>query len=69
MARCGVDELNLPLLGDAAFLVRDENRLAVGFINLSMRTDYVPGAEQLPVAYVEGLYVVSTHQHKGIGWM
>jgi aminoglycoside 6'-N-acetyltransferase I len=28
-----------------------------------------PGAEQLPVAYVEGLYVVSTHQHKGVGRM
>lgn len=50
-----------------AFLVRDALGEAIGFMNLSLRSDYVPGATQLPVAYVEGIYVRPTHQQQGIG--
>lgn len=52
---------------ETAFLVRDESGTAIGFINLSLRYDYVPGATQKPVAYVEGLYVRPAYQQQGIG--
>ena len=52
---------------ETAFLVRDAQQAAIGFMNLSLRHDYVPGAEQRPVAYVEGLYVRAAFQQQGIG--
>jgi aminoglycoside 6'-N-acetyltransferase I len=36
-------------------------------MNLSLRSDYVPGATQRPVAYVEGIYVRNDYQKQGIG--
>jgi aminoglycoside 6'-N-acetyltransferase I len=42
---------------EAAFLVRDQDGRSIGFMNLSLRSDYVPDATQSPVAYIEGLYV------------
>ncbi len=39
----------------------------IGFIHLTLRTDYVEGASHSPVAYVEGLYVKPEFQHQGIG--
>ena len=36
-------------------------------MNLSLRTDYVPGATQSPVGYLEGIYVNPTHRHRGVG--
>ncbi len=50
-----------------SFLVRDAQGAAVGFMNLALRTDYVPGATQSPVAYVEGIYVQPAYQQQGIG--
>jgi aminoglycoside 6'-N-acetyltransferase I len=52
---------------EAAFLVRDEQKNAIAFINLSLRSDYVPGATQSPVAYVEGIYVKDEYRNQGIG--
>lgn len=52
---------------ETAFLVRDEQGAAIGFMNLSLRYDYVPGATQKPVAYIEGLYVRAAYQGQGIG--
>jgi aminoglycoside 6'-N-acetyltransferase I len=52
---------------EAAFLVRVEDGAAIAFMNLSLRHDYVPGASQSPVAYVEGIYVKPAYQHQGIG--
>lgn len=49
------------------FLVRNGQGLAIGFMNLSLRTDYVPGATQTPVAFLEGIYVEPAYQHQGIG--
>lgn len=49
------------------FLVRDEPGTAIGFMNLSLRTDYVPGATRYPVAFVEGIYVQPAYQQQGIG--
>lgn len=39
----------------------------IGFIHLTLRTDYVEGASRSPVAYVEGLYVRPEFQHQAIG--
>ena len=52
---------------EAAFLVRAEDGTAIAFMNLSLRQDYVEGASQSPVAYVEGIYVKPTAQKRGIG--
>jgi aminoglycoside 6'-N-acetyltransferase I len=38
------------------FLLQNESGY-FGFIELSVRNDYVEGAEELPVAYIEGLFV------------
>ena len=42
-------------------------REAIGFMNHSLRSDYVPGATQSPVAYVEGIYVKDEYRKQGIG--
>lgn len=52
---------------EAQFLVRNEDGSAIGFINLSLRSDYVPGATQTPVAFVEGIYVKDEYQKQGVG--
>lgn len=52
---------------DAGFLVRNDAGTAIGFINLSLRYDYVPGATQTPVAYVEGIYVQDDYRRQGVG--
>lgn len=50
-----------------AYLVRMNDGRAIAFMNLSLRNDYVAGANQSPVAYVEGIYVEKEHQKQGIG--
>ncbi|MEZ0542430.1 aminoglycoside 6'-N-acetyltransferase [Fibrella arboris] len=52
---------------ESAFLLRHDNRQAIGFINLSLRFDYVPGATKRPVAYVEGIFVLADHRQRGYG--
>jgi aminoglycoside 6'-N-acetyltransferase I len=49
------------------FIVRDNNGSAIAFMNLSLRSDYVPGATHSPVAYVEGIYVRDDYRKQGIG--
>jgi aminoglycoside 6'-N-acetyltransferase I len=39
---------------------------SVGFIELSIRTDYVEGTTTSPVAYIEGLYVEPGFRKQGI---
>jgi len=38
----------------------------VGFIHLSLRTDYVEGSNSSPVGYVEGIYVEPGYRNLGI---
>lgn len=52
---------------EAAFLVRAEDGSAIAFMNLSLRHDYVPGATQSPVAYIEGIYVKENYRKQGLG--
>lgn len=40
--------------------------LPVGFIHVSLRADYVEGADSSPVGYVEGIYVLPEFRKKGI---
>jgi aminoglycoside 6'-N-acetyltransferase I len=44
----------------------DAQRRAVGFIEGSIRSDYVNGTESSPVGFVEGVYVVPAWRRKGI---
>ncbi|OUL33503.1 GNAT family N-acetyltransferase [Nostoc sp. T09] len=52
---------------EAAFLIKDDSGRAIGFMNLSLRYEYVPGATQSPVAYIEGIYVKSEYRKQGVG--
>jgi aminoglycoside 6'-N-acetyltransferase I len=52
---------------ETAFLYQTSDGEYVGFIALSLRTDYVEGTDSSPVGYVEGLYVKESYQRMGIG--
>jgi len=39
----------------------------VGFMNISIRSDYVNGTETSPVVYIEAIYVLPEYRQKGIG--
>ena len=41
--------------------------VAIAFISLSLRHEYVFGTETSPVGYVEGIYVAQEHRKAGIG--
>ena len=43
-----------------------EEGSAVGFVEASMRVDYVNGTESSPVAFLEGLYVVPERRRAGV---
>jgi aminoglycoside 6'-N-acetyltransferase I len=52
---------------DAAnFMARDDAGAAIGFIEATVRQDYVNGCETSPVAFVEGLFVVEAHRRRGV---
>lgn len=55
------------LLADhpTAFLLLQDQK-PIGFIELSVRQDYVEGAEDMPVAYIEGIYVDNVYRKKGL---
>lgn len=48
------------------FLLQNESGY-FGFIELSTRNDYVQGAGELPVAYIEGIFVNKKYRHNGSG--
>lgn len=43
-----------------------EGDKAIGFINMSIRNDYVEGSNSSPVGYVEGIYVKPEHRRSGV---
>ncbi|MEI7584938.1 aminoglycoside 6'-N-acetyltransferase [Runella sp.] len=51
---------------EICYLAKEQENY-VGFIHVSMRTDYVEGANDFLVAYLEGLYVKPEYQQRGIG--
>ncbi len=48
------------------FLLQEASNY-IGFIELNVRNDYVEGADDVPVAYIEGLYVQKEFRHKRLG--
>ncbi len=51
---------------EETFLCKDEKGNYAGFINVSLRHEYVPGATLSPVGYVEGIFVKKQYRKKGI---
>jgi aminoglycoside 6'-N-acetyltransferase I len=47
-------------------MMYDERRTPIGFIEGSIRTDYVNGTETSPVGFVEGVYVAPAWRRKGV---
>ena len=50
-----------------AFLAFDVHDRATGFVEATIRSDYVNGMETSPVGFLEGLYVAPAHRRRGIG--
>ena len=47
-------------------MIYDEKRTPIGFIEGSIRSDYVNGTESSPVGFVEGVYVVPALRRQGV---
>jgi len=47
-------------------MIYDEKRQPIGFIEGSIRSDYVNGTESSPVGFVEGVYVVPGLRRQGV---
>jgi aminoglycoside 6'-N-acetyltransferase I len=47
-------------------MMYDEQRTPVGFIEGSIRSDYVNGTETTPVGFVEGVYVAPGWRRRGV---
>ncbi|KAM3111567.1 aminoglycoside 6'-N-acetyltransferase [Phormidesmis sp. 146-33] len=52
---------------EQAVLVRNDQGCAIAFMNLSLRSDYVPDATKSPVAYIEGIYVKAEYRNQDVG--
>lgn len=50
---------------EKSFVVKIEDKY-IGFINLSIRSDYVEGSDSSPVGYIEGIYVNPDYRNQGI---
>lgn len=57
------DKQNNSYENEFLYMIEDE---AAGFINLSLRHDYVEGTESSPVGYIEGIYVKPQFRNQGI---
>lgn len=53
---------------ETAFIAK-HNGIYRGFIQLSIRTDYVEGTSTSPVLYMEGIYVDPSYRKKGVAQM
>ncbi|QIF04841.1 aminoglycoside 6'-N-acetyltransferase [Roseimicrobium sp. ORNL1] len=49
------------------FVAKSSRGIICGFIELSVRRDWVEGSTTSPTAYVEGLFVDQAHRREGIG--
>jgi aminoglycoside 6'-N-acetyltransferase I len=50
-----------------AFIAYDDSGQALGFVEASVRRDYVNGTNSSPVGFIEGLHVIANARHQGIG--
>lgn len=53
---------------EACYLIK-EGEAFIAFIHVGMRNDYVEGAIEFPVAYIEAMYVKPHFQNSGVGRM
>lgn len=51
---------------EETFICKEDKCNYAGFINISLRYEYVPGAKSSPVGYVEGIFVKEQYRKKGI---
>jgi len=51
---------------DLLVLLEREGDTAIGFVEASVRRDYVNGCETSPVGFVEGIYVSPGHRDTGV---
>lgn len=51
---------------EICYLAREQETY-IAFIHISIRNDYVEGATELPIAYIEAVYVKPDYQKRGIG--
>lgn len=49
-----------------SYLYYNNSFEAIGFIQLSVRHDYVEGCDSSPVGYIEGIYVEADYRRRGI---
>ena len=71
-SECDFDEeyqtyKNIIELDDEVCYLLKENDTYIAFIHLTIRNDYVEGATNLPIAYIEALYVKPNYQRGGLG--
>lgn len=50
---------------DARIFLKREGELPVGFAECSLRRDYVEGAQNSPVGYLEGVFVEEGYRRRG----
>lgn len=50
---------------DAVCFIKYVDNTPVGFSQCQLRYDYVEGTHSSPVGYLEGIFIVPEHQHKG----
>lgn len=50
---------------ETAFVYRVDGEY-IGFINVSIRSDYVEGSDSSPVGFIEGVYVKKAYRKRGI---
>jgi aminoglycoside 6'-N-acetyltransferase I len=50
----------------SAFIASDGNGRSVGFVEASLRADYVNGTTTSPVGFIEGIYVVPSARQRGV---
>lgn len=58
---------NIIKADDEICYLLQENNTYIGFIHLTLRHDYVEGTDDLPVAYIEALYIKAAYQREGFG--
>lgn len=52
--------------GQQAFIAFSEQGAALGFAEMSLRRDYVPGCISSPTLFLEGIFVHPTYRRKGV---
>ena len=48
------------------FLAKNNKQEAIGFVNMSVRQDYVEGADKSPTGYLEGIFVEEKYRKMGV---